>query len=651
MTDIDLGALLTRNTVTVFLIGFSLLLSILALGLSGVLLLRGRRGRAERRFEDEAVIPSYEETRRVVREARQTGGHHAVSRANEAHRAARQAVQATAPHDAADRLGLSTWTPDTLRRLLKTELTDAQLIVVSNREPFIHDDDGHGGVRLRAPAGGLVAALDPVMRTCSGTWIAHGSGSADRRTVDAKDRIQVPPDHPAYTLRRVWLTEDEEKHYYYGFSNDGLWPLCHVAFTRPSFSADDWAVYEAVNRRFADVVVQEARDERPVVLIQDYHFALLPRMIRERLPNAIIITFWHIPWPNAEIFGICPWRERILDGLLGSSVVGFHIPYYCNNFIDTVDRFLESRVDRDESAITFGGHTTHINAHPISVEWPPASLEHQPPVPACRRAVFERFNLPQGVKLCVGVERFDYTKGIIDRFRAVEELFKAHPEWIGRMVVLQVAAPSRTALPAYQQCQRECLDYVDELNARYGHDGYQPIHMLNESYGKDEVYGLLRAADLCMVTSLHDGMNLVAKEFVAAREDEQGVLILSSFAGASRELPESIIINPYDTCGMADALARGLTMSAEEQRERMRRMRETVRENNIYRWAGNLLMDGVRLRKRHQTEHVTAKLAKQSRNRSLAGASGFAASGRQLGRNVVRLVGMGKGKTVEPKHL
>ncbi|MBB6250615.1 alpha,alpha-trehalose-phosphate synthase (UDP-forming) [Nitrospirillum iridis] len=635
MMDIDLGALLTQEPAAVYLVGASLLLSVAALILSTALLLRWSRSRPP--AMDEATIPTYEETRRQVRAAQAPAAEPPVAGARAAH-VARRALRSSSPGEgiATDRLG--TWTPDMLRHLLKTELPGAQVIVVSNREPFIHDLEEGGGVKLRAPAGGLVAALDPVMRACSGTWIAHGSGSADRLTVDGDDRIAVPPDNPSYTLRRVWLSEAEEKHYYYGFSNDGLWPLCHVAFTRPSFNADDWAAYEAVNRRFADVVVEEARDERPVVLIQDYHFALLPRMIRERLPDAGIITFWHIPWPNAEIFGICPWRERILDGLLGSSVVGFHTQYYCNNFIETVDRFLESRIERDAAAVTFGGHTTHVHAHPISIEWPPASLSRQPPVAACRRAIFERFNLPTHVKLCVGVERFDYTKGIIDRFRAVEELFKRQPEWIGRLVMLQVAAPSRTALPAYQQCQRECLDYVDELNARYGRDGYQPIHMLNESYGKDEVYGLLRAADLCMVTSLHDGMNLVAKEFVAAREDEQGVLVLSSFAGASKELPESIIINPYDTSGMADALLRGLTMSPEEQRERMRRMRETVRENNIYRWAGNMLLDGARLRKRHHTAHVTAKLAKQQ-------------SGRHgLGRNVVRLVGMGKGKNVEPSH-
>ncbi|MEA1647405.1 trehalose-6-phosphate synthase [Nitrospirillum sp. BR 11164] len=644
MMDIDLGALLSQDSAAVYLVGASLLLSVAALVLSTALLLRWGRNRHAPMAE--VAIPSYDETRRQIL-AEGSRAPSPVVGARDAHAAAQRALRSTKGEGVAtDRLG--TWTPDTLRHLLKTELTGAQVIVVSNREPFIHDLEEGGAVKLRAPAGGLVAALDPVMRTCAGTWIAHGSGSADHLTVDADDRIAVPPDNPSYTLRRVWLSEREEKHYYYGFSNDGLWPLCHVAFTRPSFNAEDWEVYEAVNQRFADVVVEEARDERPVVLIQDYHFALLPRMIRERLPDAVIITFWHIPWPNAEIFGICPWRERILDGMLGSSVMGFHTQYYCNNFIETVDRFLESRIERDSSAVTFGGHTTHVHAHPISIEWPPASLSRQPPVPACRRALFDRFNLAPDMKLCVGVERFDYTKGIIDRFRAVEELFKRHPEWIGRMVVLQVAAPSRTALPAYQQCQRECLDYVDELNARYGHEGYQPIHLLNESYGKDEVYGLLRAADLCMVTSLHDGMNLVAKEFVAAREDEQGVLLLSSFAGAAKELPESIIINPYDTCGTADALLRGLTMSPEEQRERMRRMRETVRENNIYRWAGNMLLDGARLRKRHHTANVTARLARQQ---SARGALGRTALGRTpLGRNVVRLVSMGKGKSVEPSH-
>ncbi len=506
------------------------------------------------------------------------------------------------------------WTPDTLRKILADELPGAQVIVVSNREPYIHNlktgpgSDASGAeddVELVVPASGLVSALEPITRACAGTWIAYGGGSADRLTVDGNDRVQVPPDNPSYTLRRVWLNEEEHDGYYLGFANEGLWPLCHIAFTRPVFRASDWETYQAVNRKFAATVVKEARNERPIVLVQDYHFALLPRMIRESLPEAIVITFWHIPWPNSEVFSICPWREAILDGLLGSSIIGFHTQFHCNNFIESVDRFLESRIEREDAAISYGGQTSLVHAYPISIEWPPAQLENLPPAAQCRRRVRERYGIAQDVKLCVGIERLDYTKGIIDRFRALEELFARHPEWIGRVTLLQVAAPSRGTLPAYRRLHEECRLHAEALNRRFGRDGYKPVLMVAEHHSQRQVYEIYRAADLCMVTSLHDGMNLVAKEFVAARDDEQGVLLLSTFAGASKELLEASIVNPYDAGMMADALAQALTMSAEEQQNRMRRMREIVRDNNVYRWAGSMLLDAARLRKRGELERAT----------------------------------------------
>jgi len=501
---------------------------------------------------------------------------------------------------------LINWSPDTLRRILASELPGAQVIVVSNREPYIHNLKDNGDVELVVPASGLVSALEPITRACAGTWIAYGGGSADRLTVDRNDRVDVPPGRPSYTLRRVWLNEEEYQGYYLGFANEGLWPLCHIAFTRPVFRTSDWHAYEAVNRKFADTVMAEARNERPIVLVQDYHFALLPRMIRERLPEAIVITFWHIPWPNSEVFSICPWRERILDGLLGSSIIGFHTQFHCNNFTESVDRFLESRIEREDAAISYGGEMSLVHAYPISIEWPPARLEDLPSVVECRDHLRARFGLDEDVKLCVGVERLDYTKGILDRFDALEEMFSQHPEWIGRLVFLQIAAPSRGTLPAYQQLYEDCLRRADELNRRYGGDGYKPVLMVAEHHTQAQVYEIYRAADVCLVTSLHDGMNLVAKEFVAARDDEQGVLLLSTFAGAARELLEALIVNPYDATMMSDALLQALTMTEEEQRERMMRMREIVRDNNVYRWAGSMLLDAARLRKRSETERVTA---------------------------------------------
>jgi trehalose-6-phosphate synthase len=496
------------------------------------------------------------------------------------------------------------WSPQMLRQILDSELPDAELIVVSNREPYIHElVDGR--VELNVPASGLVSALEPVTRTCAGTWIAHGSGSADRLTVDRNDHVAVPPDNPAYTLRRVWLTDEEYKGYYYGFANEGLWPLCHIAFTRPIFRASDWECYQAVNRKFADVVVAEARSKRPVVLIQDYHFALLPRLIREKLPDAVIITFWHIPWPNAEVFSVCPWREQILEGLLGSSILGFHIQLHCNNFIESVDRFLESRIDREGAAILHGGETTLVHSYPISIEWPDHGFTTTPE--EARACLLERYKLPDSMKIAVGVERLDYTKGILDRFYALDEFFHQHSDWIGKLTFLQIAAPSRTSLPAYQQLHQECMDLAAKINQRYGRAGYQPIILIDHHQNHQQLTDLYRAADICVVSSLHDGMNLVAKEFVAARDDEAGVLVLSAFAGASRELLEAIIVNPFDPSALGEAFFQALTMSREEQRERMRRMREVVRNNNVYRWAGSMLLDAARLIKRGELREVTAR--------------------------------------------
>ncbi len=500
------------------------------------------------------------------------------------------------------------WSPRTLQRLLVEELPGAQVLVVSNREPYIHHRT-NGEVALQVPASGLVAALEPVMRACGGTWIAHGSGTADRETVDAADRLRVPPGDPSYTLRRVWLSDEEVDGYYYGFANEGLWPLCHIAFIRPTFREEDWAHYRAVNERFAGIVAEEAGCEDPIVLVQDYHFALLPRLLRQRLPKATIVTFWHIPWPNAETFGICPWREEIIDGLLGSTILGFHTQFHCNNFIEAADRFMESRIDREHASIVYRGHETLIRPYPISIEWPPAALTEQASVAACRAAVRQRFALPADVRIAVGIERFDYTKGILDRLRAVNDVLTCHPAWKGKLVFIQAAAPTRSKLAAYSALQEEAERLVAEINARHADGDFMPVRLVVRHHEPAEVFELFRAADLCIVSSLHDGMNLVAKEFVAARDDEQGVLILSSFAGASRELSEALLVNPYDTHGMAEVMDEALRMSSDEQRDRMRLMRDLVRQRNVYRWAAQMLLDAARLR-RHERIATAATLAR-----------------------------------------
>jgi trehalose 6-phosphate synthase len=498
------------------------------------------------------------------------------------------------------------WSPQTLHRLLEERLPGTEVIAVSNREPYIHNRVD-GSIALQIPASGLVAALEPVMRACGGKWIAHGSGSADRETVDARDHIRVPPANPAYTLRRIWLSDEEQEGYYYGFANEGLWPLCHIAFVRPTFRHEDWQQYVAINRRFADAVIEEASRPDPIVLVHDYHFALVPRMVRERLPNATILAFWHIPWPNSETFGICPWRAEIIHGLLGSTILGFHTQFHCNNFLEGTDRFVESRIDREQSSVTVNGRETMIRPYPISIEWPPSALAAQAPVAECRSAVIERLGLLPGARIVVGIERFDYTKGILDRMHAIDRLLRWRPSWKRRLVFVQAAAPTRSKLPAYGALQKEAERLAEEINARHGSEGYQPIVLIIRHHEPGEVYELFRAADACIVSSLHDGMNLVAKEFVAARDDEQGVLILSTFAGASRELAEALMVNPYDTQAMAEALERALAMPEGEQKERMRLMRDFLRVRNVYRWAGQMLLDAARLRS--QQRIVTESLA------------------------------------------
>ena len=502
----------------------------------------------------------------------------------------------------------SDWAPEKLKALLQQDLAGDQVLVVSNREPYIHEKAADGTVKVRRPASGLVTAVEAVMRACSGTWIAHGAGSADRETVDKNDHVPVPPKNPSYTLRRVWLTEEEEKGYYYGFANEGLWPLCHIAHVRPVFRSSDWEEYVKVNRRFADAVIKEARTDNPVVLVQDYHFALLPRMVREALPKATIITFWHIPWPNSESFGICPWREEILEGMLGSTILGFHTPFHRKNFLDTVDRYLETRIEPEASTISYGNELTQVEDYPISIAWP--DYPDTQPVDVCRTEIRQILGVPEDHLLAFGVDRLDYTKGILERFQAVDRMLEMHPSMIGKFSFVQIAAPSRSDLEEYMNFEQRVRKLADKINERFGKDGYLPIILKIEHHDQNELQRYFRASEVCMVTSLHDGMNLVAKEFIAARDDEHGVLVLSQFTGAARELHEALIINPYHIEQGAEALYRGLTMPSVEQVERMRSMRDRVRRFNVYRWAGHMLLDAARLRKR---EKVMQKIRAHSR--------------------------------------
>ena len=479
-------------------------------------------------------------------------------------------------------------TEETLRNTVLGRLNGGRFVVVSNREPFVHRwEDGR--IVCMQPASGVTRALDPVLRAARGLWVAHGSGDGDREVVDFRDCIAVPPKRPRYTLKRVWLSQKQEELYYYGFANQALWPLCHVVYQRPVFEEAHWKAYQDVNARFADAIAEEIGGERAFVFIQDYHLALLSRMIKERCPDAITAQFWHIPWPNPEVFRICPWQEQILEGLLGNDVLGFHLRYHCMNFLDTVARVLEARVDSELRAVTYKSATTKVRSFPISVDFE-AIQEAAETAEVCAEMgrLRQRFQL-RSQFVAVGVDRLDYTKGIAERFQAVDRFLMKYPEYRGRFTLLQAGVPTRSRIPQYQQVEEELERLAGEINRRHQREGWQPIVFVKEHFGPVSVYALYRLADLCIVSSLHDGMNLVAKEFVSARFDEAGVLLLSPFTGASRELREAVLVNPYATDEFAEAIRGALEMDPEEARLRMRQLRQTVARENIYCWATRIV--------------------------------------------------------------
>ena len=477
----------------------------------------------------------------------------------------------------------------------------AKLIVVSNREPWVHErvPDGIKAVR---PASGLTTAIEPVVRAVGGTWIAHGSGSADRLVVDEKGKIGLPEGDPKYTLRRVWLTRKEENGYYYGLSNKSLWPLCHIVYTRPTFSRQDWELYKVVNKRFCDTVLEEAKGERTIVFIQDYHLALLPRMLKNERPDFTLIHFWHIPWPNREAFRIFPWGEELLDGLLGNDILGFHIQHHCNNFLETVDRGIEAKVDYDHFRIFRGGRPTYVRPFPISVDFHQIGLDVTSPEVEKRRRGFLK-ELGDGIletKIYVGADRIDYTKGIPERLRAFDLMLKRRPELQSKVSLLQLGVPSRTHIEAYRRIEDEIDNLVDEINWQHQNEEWTPIRFLRAHHDYYAVLAAYRMANILMVTSLHDGMNLVAKEFVSARTDNDGVLLLSQYTGAARELPEAILVNPYDADRLADEMYNAFKMSENKRRTRMKRMRSHVRKNNVFHWVHNIFEESEKVLRREE---------------------------------------------------
>lgn len=485
------------------------------------------------------------------------------------------------------------WTRKSLHELIISKMADYRFIVVANREPFIHSYAGDQ-ITVMTPASGMATAIDPIMDASGGTWIAQGTGDADREVVDAFDRIAVPPENPTYTLRRVWLTKEQENGFYYGLSNEGLWPLCHITFTAPVFRPSDWEKYREVNRLFADAVLQEAGNQPTFIFVQDYHFCLLPRMLKQANANLIVAQFWHIPWPNREVFRVFPWKEELLDGLLGNDLLGFHVRHHCQNFLKTVEWTIEARVDTDRFQITRGGLTTSIREFPISIDFAEhASMAQDPGV----NAAMERWRKRLGKTaefLGIGIERLDYTKGIPQRLQAVDYLLNQHPELRRRLVFLQIAAPSRSHIPEYQKVEDEVENLVEDINFRWKERGWQPVVFLKEHHGPEDMMALHRLARFCLVSSLHDGMNLVAKEFIASRGDNDGVLILSKFTGSARELTDAIQVNPFAVHELAEAMFQAVEMPLEERMRRMQRMREHVREHNVYWWGGRILSELLR---------------------------------------------------------
>ena len=478
----------------------------------------------------------------------------------------------------------SPWTAERLKEFIKAYVKDRPIFVVSNGEPYVNTR-GKNGIEWTVPAGGLITALEPVMEATGGVWIAQGSGEADKLVVDADDKVRVPHDEPRYTLKRVWLTRKEVEGYYNGFSNEALWPLCHMAHVRPIFRKENWTEYRKVNGLFAKTVLNEIHGiERPLILVQDYHLALVPALIKKSRPDAQVAIFWHIPWPSAAQFSICPWRKEILEGMLGADIVGFQTQQYCNNFLDTVASEIEARIDLEHFSIFRNAHQTFVKPFPISIAFPGIAEREE----EADRATLDRLGITTG-QMALGVDRLDYIKGIPERLKGIEFFFERHPEYIGRVTLLQIASPTRTSVDTYTKHAQTVFAEVERINRKLGTRDWKPVVLHHRNFTHAELRSLYRLADVCLISSLHDGMNLVAKEYAAARGDETGVLVLSQFAGASRNMKGAILINPYSAEETAEALFKALSMPKTEQRRRMKAMRASVRDYNVYRWSAEII--------------------------------------------------------------
>ncbi|MGH7482185.1 MAG: alpha,alpha-trehalose-phosphate synthase (UDP-forming) [Longimicrobiales bacterium] len=502
--------------------------------------------------------------------------------------------------------------PDELGPLIREAFPEERFIVVSNREPYEHRwGEDVGEVQVRRPTGGLTSALDPVLQALGGVWIAWGSGEADAEVVDEHDRIAVPPEEPSYTLRRLWLDQHDIHRYYLGFANQFLWPLCHLRPTLTRVRERYWERYRRVNRRFADAVFDEARGVPAAVWFQDYHLALAPGLVRERRPDLSLAHFWHIPWPPPEIFSVAPQAQELLSGLLANDLLGFQLPGHGTNFMRCAAELVGANIDWTERVVEKAGHRCHVQAFPISID--AIAFRRAASREGARRAM-DRIRAryaPGDVALGIGIDRLDYSKGLPEKLKALDILWERFPEFRERFTFVQVAVPSRTAIEAYDELTQKVERMVWEINDRFGTERWRPVHLIKQALPADRLAVLYRAADVCIVSSLADGMNLVAKEFAASQVDDRGALLLSRFAGAAEKLDGHIEINPFDPEDFAGKIREALTLSAEERRERMQRLRASI--GTIYEWMGSIfsawgsVTDAVRV---SRSGEVAAALAR-----------------------------------------
>jgi trehalose-6-phosphate synthase/Kef-type K+ transport system membrane component KefB len=464
------------------------------------------------------------------------------------------------------------------------------LVVVSNREPYLHSRGDDGRLAVKAATGGVAVALDALMRERGGVWIAHGAGSADGEVVDANDKVRVPPESPSYELRRLWLEEPTFTAYYGGFANEGLWPLCHVVDVRPKFRSEDWVAYQDINARFAAAIHAELRDSEAPVFIQDYHLALVAPALRTLRPAARTALFWHIPWPYPDRLRICPWRRELVAGLLANDLIAFQLERDRRNFLLAAEEELRAEVETESSRVRFRGRASTVVSVPIGVDYDRIQGFAADPTLVSEQ---ERLRALLGLRaeiVGLGVDRLDYTKGIPERLDALDALMAERPDLRGRLTFVQIGVPSRSDLQSYAAIEAEIGQRVAAINARHAVRGGAPVvSYYTTPLGSFSLVALYRLAHFCIVSSLHDGMNLVAKEFVAARDDEHGVLVLSALAGAAQELTDAVIINPYDIDAFAAALAKTIAMTTEEQVTRMQAMRKVVAGRNVFNWASDIL--------------------------------------------------------------